>query len=267
METISGTRRESSSLLGLPNELITAIAEQIDDEVSLRSLALSCRRIQGLAEPSLYRSIFHLYGLQLAKLHSSLCAKPRRAQYIHSIESRCRTTHLTDLDFLARVVDLATNVRNLILESPFCNVWMASEALWIDEPAWETILPNLSPFQDTTGRLARLTDLTAHWSNVYERYWSFTTTAHPKSILIFSHPNLRRLTLSCVTISGAEAERLRECQRTPLECLILTRVDIDLDALAILLSLPRSLKHLELGESTLTVVILKSFGLNYVRTG
>lgn len=109
-------------ILELVDELILRIIEEIDDLDALRSLARTCSRLQMLVEPAIYRNIFVRTGNDALALANSLVNRQDRLQAIRSIESRqkyepdeCR------LDVLLEIVQNARNVRQLTIESPYCN--------------------------------------------------------------------------------------------------------------------------------------------------
>lgn len=108
-------------LLQLANELVAAIIGQIDDIHTLRSLARTCHCLQYLAEAILYRSIFHRTGTQAALLSHAVASRPERAEVIHVIDSRCEYSRRGGLLSLVSVIATAKNLRELTIESPFCN--------------------------------------------------------------------------------------------------------------------------------------------------
>lgn len=109
-------------ILELADELILSIFEHIDDRNTLRSLALTCSRLQGLAEPYVYRDIFLRSRTDAFALGASIVSRPERLRAVRRIEARlkygmdeCR------LDILVNIVRQALNLQELTLESPFCN--------------------------------------------------------------------------------------------------------------------------------------------------
>ena len=118
-------------LLQLPNELISAIAEQIEEQQTLRSLARTCRRVQPLTEPVLYRSFFHRNANQTRRLSEAIESRAERVQAILAIDSRCKWQQRKWLITLAPIIAQANNLRQLTIESPYCNRGLSGESnLW-----------------------------------------------------------------------------------------------------------------------------------------
>lgn len=118
-------------LLHLPNELIADIVEYIEDTETLRALARTCSRLQSIAELALYQSIFHRTGEAAIRLCEAVETRPERADGIHVIDSRCKWQKRAGLVSLAPVISRAKNLRELTIESPYCNNAYGKEAeLW-----------------------------------------------------------------------------------------------------------------------------------------
>ena len=109
------------SVLSLPNELIGNVFEYLRDAENLLSLITVCSRFNSIAESILYRSIFHRSGEAAVKLREAVEAKPQRAKHITIIDSRCKWQKRDGLLSLASVITNATNLRELAIESPYCN--------------------------------------------------------------------------------------------------------------------------------------------------
>ena len=139
------------SLLQLPNELIGDIFEHINDRKTLKSLAQTCRRVQELAEPVLYRSILMRSSRQLYKLSGAIESRKERVEAIHAIDLRytwqqrkwlgstasVRVLPIQSLSnnnhmlTLGKLIGQATNMRQLTIESPYCNRSVGNESdLW-----------------------------------------------------------------------------------------------------------------------------------------
>lgn len=120
-----------SSLLDLPTELITDIVEYINDLETFRALVSTCSRLQSITEPALYRSIFHRTGEAAIDLCKAIDARPERANAINVIESRCKWQKRAGLISLAPVISRAKNLKELTIESPYCNNAYGKEVeLW-----------------------------------------------------------------------------------------------------------------------------------------
>ena len=76
------------------------------------------------------------------------------------------------------------------------------------------------------------------------RYWEigkeFST--------MLAHPSIQNLTLSCADIHGSLIRQIKNLPLTPLKRLTLIECNIDLAALDAILSRPRALEHLYLGN-------------------
>ena len=133
-------------LLELADELLLAIAEQIDDQESLRNAARTCSRLQALAEPFIYQHVFYTSRAQLISLSQSIEARPERAKAIRSIDSRVRySTTDFDLTELVNLMRETVNLQAFTYESPFCNR---------RQPGVRTDLSHFfRPLQDNTPRL------------------------------------------------------------------------------------------------------------------
>lgn len=225
-------------ILNLTAELVSHIVDQIDDAEAFRSLSQTCSQFQALAEPKLYETVFRTRTGLVPRLLNAINSKPYRAKSIRSIETRCRSGDLTELNDLATIIGKSSNLENLILESPYCNSCYGQA-----EPLWQDVLPRLL---HDLGHFSKLTTLTIHWSERDERYWLVT----PGMRGIFSHLTLKHLTMSCAALHGAELKRLKEtpAKSTSLTSLTLIECEITLSALETILSLPKALSHLSLGQ-------------------
>ena len=65
-------------LLDLPNELIAQVIEAVRSRDDVRNLACTCRRIQHLAEPVLYRSVLFRSGPRATSRAAPRSASPAR---------------------------------------------------------------------------------------------------------------------------------------------------------------------------------------------
>ena len=86
--------------------------------------------------------------------------------------------------------------------------------------------------------------MTLHLSGS-ERYW----TIDEELSAIFLHPTLRGLTISCAELHQDALRWLRGTVRTPLRKLELIECNLTVEALDILLSIPRALEELTIGKA------------------
>lgn len=108
-------------LLELPSELLTDILDYIEDEATFRSIASVCSQLQDIVEPRLYEHIFHRSGEQALNLRRAIDARSKRASYIQRIDSRCKWSKRHGLISLDSVIARAYNLKDVTIESPYCN--------------------------------------------------------------------------------------------------------------------------------------------------
>lgn len=87
--------------------------------------------------------------------------------------------------------------------------------------------------------------MTLHLSLEDERYWPIDGG----SGLVFAHPTLRSLKLSCASIGDDVAETLQQQPCTPLKRLALIECNVTQKAVTSILAIPSALEHLSLGEN------------------
>jgi hypothetical protein len=223
-----------------------AIIDQIEDHDTLRSLARTSSQLQRLTEPLLYESIFLRTGKQAARLLEGTTSRPERALSIHSLEARCTTkwARLQRLYALASIIKKSRSLEHLTVESPYCNDRYSQ-----DDEEWDDVLLKIMEPM-TLGKdfidhnLAHLTRLTIHWSGKQKRYWPISSAL----AMIFAHPTLQSLTISCAHMRGLYIQCLNGSQLTPLRSLEFIECNIDLTSLETILSLPKALESLSLGK-------------------
>lgn len=132
------------ALLELPTELIAQIIEHVDNRTTLKHLACTCRKIQELTEPVLYRSALIRDAVQMTNmLHSVVGNRPARAKAIHHLDVPCHPRSSPSFDDLGVLLENALNLRRLMVESPECNT-----GEFEDEDSYEYMARNLfRPFE------------------------------------------------------------------------------------------------------------------------
>lgn len=125
-------------LLELPAELIASIIEQVQNIKTLHSLATVSRQIQPLAETELYRHAFMRKGSEVAKLVSSLEARPDRTKALQSIDARFQWRFQQGITGLATVLRGCRALREVTIESPCCN-----NNRWRGAPWWSSMMQTL----------------------------------------------------------------------------------------------------------------------------
>ncbi|KAF2160571.1 hypothetical protein M409DRAFT_70325 [Zasmidium cellare ATCC 36951] len=238
-------------LLDLPNELIAHIIEQVDNIRTLRRLARTCRRVQHLAEPALYRSILVRTGPETNDIRLALDSRPERAAGIHYLEIPCHARYRQDFEAIADLLDRARNLKELIFESPQCNT---SE--FEDAETWREMATQLfEPFQNAVALekevdlarkpLQKLRRLTLHCNGPDSPYW----TLDSGSLAIFLLPNLQFLKVSCVNILDRVLEDAKDKSSKTLKHLELEECNVSHRGLHGILSVPQDLEVLYLGEN------------------
>ena len=256
------------SLHDLPDELLLSIAECLEgNRKALQSLVLTCRRLQDLSEPTLYRSIFFRDPKKLRRLIDAIEDTPRRKCGIRSIDARCmfnrnpRTTGTAAFNGLGLLLWHASKTTELIIESPFCNGgWKhANEGSgfrrtvnsWFDPirgavPGYRFTGPNIFPGinRSTAEPLRSLKKLTLHLSGVGREF----LTLSPTYAAVFLHPTLEELHISSVNVPATTASHHPPGFRSRLRRLTLEEVNVTIDGLRNILRLPQSLEYLFIGE-------------------
>ncbi|KAK5722684.1 hypothetical protein LTR15_005916 [Elasticomyces elasticus] len=228
---ITAARQEQSfRLFDLADELKIHIIDQLEgDLATLRALALSCRRLQSLSEPLLYkRRLLRSPPVVKHFLHG-VSRRPQRATHIKRLDIRCEYRSVpSGFARLPALLEQTTELQDLTLESPYCNFGggqgktgrqfaQVQEDMFalFDRAASEGFTNPLptTPFQ-------RLRKVELHLTGGDGRY--LTLGRYSKSL--FKSPTLQELTVSCVQVRGdtftlAEYEAVKHT--TPLKRLTL----------------------------------------------
>ncbi|KAK5694275.1 hypothetical protein LTR97_009897 [Elasticomyces elasticus] len=232
---ITAARQEQSfRLFDLADELKIHIIDQLEgDLATLRALALSCRRLQSLSEPLLYkRRLLRSPPVVKHFLHG-VGRRPQRATHIQRLDIRCEYRSVpSGFARLPALLEQTTELQDLTLESPYCNFGggqgktgrqfaQVQEDMFalFDRAASEGFTNPLptTPFQ-------RLRKVELHLTGGDGRY--LTLGRYSKSL--FKSPTLQELTVSCVQVRGdtftlAEYEAVKHT--TPLKRLTLIECD------------------------------------------
>ncbi|CAK3903820.1 hypothetical protein DOTSEDRAFT_90064 [Lecanosticta acicola] len=248
-------------LLDLPNELIAHIIEQVDSVKALRKLSQTCRRVQELTEPFLYRVALVRSGRRAEAILRSLETRRARAAAIRRLDVPCDYHQHQNFEALSSLLRQARNLKTLMIESPQCN-----NGDFEDEPTWRVMAEHIfSPFHDAV-RLAEigepssrplhnLRELTLHLNGIDSPYW----TPSGSSLAIFQIPTLQYLKISCVNILDDLAKQLQDKPRTPLKHLELEECNITHLGLYGILSVPEALETLYLGENIYNITAFMGY--------
>jgi hypothetical protein len=229
----------------------------------------TCHRIQSLAEPMLYRELLVRQPSKARKLLNALGHE--RAVAVRLLEVPCDPT-FNDVTTVSELMTSATNLKELMFESPACNLSRFEE-----EGVWQSMADKLFlPFQQAVGGelfvkpLQKLmkrksftlscfqsasasTDycvVTLHINGPNSPYW----TPDARSLPIFLHPTLTYLKVSCVNLPEDLFNEVKEQHLTPLKELILEECNITHQGLHGLLGLPKALEHLNLGIADFGII-------------
>jgi hypothetical protein len=110
-----------SRLLALVDELQLGIIEHVESKDDLSNLAITCSRLQAIAEPLLYRSILVRKGKKALLLYRAILIKPVRASFIRKLEIRYVYGYRKGIDCLNQCLRLLCELRELTIEAPCCN--------------------------------------------------------------------------------------------------------------------------------------------------
>ncbi|KAK4613749.1 hypothetical protein CLAFUW4_08715 [Fulvia fulva] len=237
-------------LMDLPNELIAHIIDQIDSIKAVRRLSRTCRRIQHLAEPLLYRRIQLRTGCDVDQIITAVSSRPERAAAIRFLDIPCDDTYPQNHAAVGALLKGASGLRELMFESPECN-----STDFEDEEEWQAMTDELfEPFEWAvasisptvhTRPLQKLKKFTLHMNGADSPYW----TIDSRSIALLLHPSLTHLRMSCVNILDNILEDVHQKEKTPLKHLELEECNITHGGLHGILSLQTALEELSLGEN------------------
>ncbi|KAI5363984.1 Putative F-box domain, leucine-rich repeat domain superfamily [Septoria linicola] len=238
-------------LLDLPNELIALVIEQVDNRTTLRKLSRTCRRVQELTEPVLYRyalvsSRAHTRDL-LHSLRSRSTRGSARAKALHTLDVPCNWRQEQSFADLARLLESAIHLKRLMIEAPECNHGEFEDADHYEEMTAALLRPFETAVANDQDQkpLQKLQELVLHLNGPESPYWS----VDERSICLFMLPSLQRLKLSCVNIEDDAAKGVDRKMFTSLKHLVIEEANITHRGLMGILSLPQSLETLYLGEN------------------
>lgn len=112
---------EQSRLLRLADELLIQIAQHIDSSQDLCSLAVTCSRLQGFAEPVLYSSILIRNGSKALKLFNAILRRSGRALFVRKLHIRYRSDGEAGIEILNLALLHLLKLKELLIEAPCCN--------------------------------------------------------------------------------------------------------------------------------------------------
>jgi hypothetical protein len=233
----------------LPNELIEMVVARVGAIQDLRSLARVNKLFQELAEPHIYKDILIRKGSQARKLAAAFKSKPKRAAWVRTLRNACLYNCFPGLTELPSLVPGMNRLEELVVETPDCNTMEPEIRLpWIAQQSQYRDIFIMAAVPDSH-LLARLRSCTLHF---VDQSRSLYPIAHYS--IIFLHPSLTSLTISCANIDGPNhlhpmLLKPDLINTTALTTLNLIECDISLAGLYHLLRLPRALTSLTITEA------------------
>ncbi|KAF7197497.1 hypothetical protein HII31_01307 [Pseudocercospora fuligena] len=237
-------------LLDLPNELVSIIIEHVESVAILKTLCRTCRRLQYLTEPVLYRYALIRTGVETEFIRSALTHSTRgkdRAAALQKIDIPCHPRFHQNFQEVARLLTAVSNLKELMIESPECNT-----SDFESEAEWQQMVGYLfRPFQEAvsgmSGRLPlqKLQNFTLHINGSDSPYW----TLDSRSLCMFLLPSLVYLKVSCVNLLHEIPGGPNSKKSSSLRHLELEETNITHAGLRYILGLPRALETLYLGEN------------------
>ncbi|CAO2650159.1 Nn.00g014510.m01.CDS01 [Neocucurbitaria sp. VM-36] len=237
-------------LLCLVDELLLNIVDQIDDHEALCNLAATCVRFQGLVEPYVWRKLLVLTGAHARRISLALDRRDERMDYIKELSIRYKDDYRDGIEELNYFMSLMGKLRHLTIETPCPNNLEWRSGVYFD--GWSRIdYTNLLasavyPRQGLPLALPVLQSLTLHGHGAGDRKFMLG-----RAVAMFRHPTLRRITLSCLNFDGdigLDNISRDDCILTPLQSLTLVECNVNVQFLTIILSLPKALRELLIGE-------------------
>ena len=234
----------------LPIELIELVVSHVDRIRDLRSLARSNKLLQDLAEPRLYKNILIRKGTHATALQASLAQRPVRGTWIRSLRNACQADNVKGISDATSLVPHVEKLKDLLVETPDCNTFTpAKRQPWLEQQErykdYFLQAAQLSP----GNCLQNLRSCTLHFVDEHRSLYHLGHFS-----LIFLHPRLEKLTISCANIDSSNLLHplVQEAapNTTPLTSVSLIECDFNLEGLHRLLSLPRELKSLTITEAT-----------------
>ncbi|KAF1992015.1 hypothetical protein K402DRAFT_399947 [Aulographum hederae CBS 113979] len=242
-------------LFDLAEELILAIIEQIDSSDALCALARTSPRLQSLTEPYIYSDIFIRTGDETRNLSNLFTKRIERAWAVQNLTVRYVVDDENGMEVLNVWIQHMRKLRTLFIETPCCN-----DTFWhVEGNPWESagridfvrlfqlaVTPPISSMSPPILQQLNSLNLHSHSTGDGNARYNFDRAA-----IIFTHPTLRTLKLSCFDIEPdiATLDFLQNKSKTsPLTSLTFEECNVSIAGLEILLSIPKALAHLDVGE-------------------
>lgn len=108
-------------LLRLVDELLLSILDNIPSRRDIRNFAGTCTRLQGLAEPYIWRSLLVLSGTHARDIATALDKRDQRVDFIQDLSIRYKDAERDGIEELNHWLTLMSKLRHFTLESPCPN--------------------------------------------------------------------------------------------------------------------------------------------------
>ena len=239
-----------TGLLALVDELLLSIIDQIDSKDALCNLASTCRRFQALSEPYIWRSLLVTNGDRARSIAAALDLREARSEFVQELAIRYPDNDREGIQELNHFIVLMQKLKHLTIESPCPNniEWNAEKEFdgWTKIDYATLLEASVYPRKGVQPTLSMLQSLTLHGHGPGDRKFTFGRCA-----VVFLHPTIKRLTISCTNFDAKIShENITDKQRksTPLTSLTLIECNVNVHFLDVVLSLPKALQELDIGE-------------------
>jgi hypothetical protein len=142
-------------LTTLPNELLSKILEMVDAACTLTSVSLTCKHLNDIAEPLMYRGYTQRNKSSMGRFAKALVSRPHLIEYVKffdgstsqpSVKLGSGTRGVVNLRAANRIDDLTNEQSKWIRQSlpdavygtEFCDVWYRKLTEWFDN--WDAVL-------------------------------------------------------------------------------------------------------------------------------
>ncbi|KAF9697909.1 hypothetical protein EKO04_004017 [Ascochyta lentis] len=242
-----------NGLLRLVDELLLNVVDHIASLRDLCNFAATCARLQGLAEPYIWRSLLVLSGTHARNIAAALDSRDARVDFIQELSIRYKDPKKEGIEELNHWLTLMSKLRHLTLESPCPNnsEWRQGELFdgWSRINYSNLLASSVFPREGLPIALPMLQSLTLHAHGADDRKFDFDS----RLASVFFHPTLRNLTISCLNVKNRDMETTiksfgKERKSTALHSLTFIECNIDIETLHTILSMPKALNQLSIGE-------------------
>ncbi|KAI4712759.1 hypothetical protein J4E89_003028 [Alternaria sp. Ai002NY15] len=236
-----------SGLLRLVDELLLNIIDHVEGQDALCSLAATCTRFQGLVEPYIWRKLVVLTGGHAQRIATALDSRDDRTDYIQDLAVRYKDECREGIEDLNHYLSLMGRLRHLHVESPCPNNLEWQNGIYFDGYSridYNNLLAAaVYPRAGMPMTLPMLQSLTLHAHGSGDNKFKLG-----RAVAMFKHPTLRHITLSCLNFDGDLQISESEKKTTSLQSLTLIECNVSVPFLDDVLSLPKALKELSIGE-------------------